>query len=170
MGSHRVWHDWRDSTQAYMIETILLAKFQMFFIWLFTEKPSFSSLVTGSILFSIVCGYWSFCVFCVFLSQFWSFIYPWMRWSTRTYYIAQRTLLNVMWQPGWERNLQENGCIYIYMAESLHCSPETITTFIWNYYNIVNWLYSSINWKAKKNLLHLYLSLLSIFFITSICW
>ena len=139
MGLHRVGHDWRESIQAYMIETILLAKFQIFFIWLFTEKPGFSSPVINSILFSIVCGYWSFCVFYVFLSQFWSFIYiyPWMRWSTRTYYIAQRTLLNVMWQPGWERNLQENGCIYMY-----GWIPSLLT---WNHHNIVNWLYSSIN-------------------------
>ena len=31
-----------------------------------------------------------------------------------------------MWQPGWEGGVGENG--YMYMAESLHCSSETITT------------------------------------------
>ena len=83
------------------------------------------------------------CFLCVFESILVIYIYPWMRWSTRTYYIAQRTLLNVMWQPGWERNLQENGCIYMY-----GWIPSLLT---WNHHNIVNWLYSSINWKVKKN-------------------
>ena len=27
---------------------------------------------------------------------------------------AQGTLLNVMWQPGWEESLGENGFIYTY--------------------------------------------------------
>ena len=35
-----------------------------------------------------------------------------------------------MWQPGWERDLGVNGYMYICMDESLHCSPETITTVI----------------------------------------
>ena len=30
-------------------------------------------------------------------------------------YIAQGTLLNVMWQPGWEGSLGENGNMYMYM-------------------------------------------------------
>ena len=30
------------------------------------------------------------------------------------YSTAQGTLLNVMWQPGWEENLEENGHMYIY--------------------------------------------------------
>ena len=29
-------------------------------------------------------------------------------------YIAHGTLLSVMWQPGWEGNLEENGCMYMY--------------------------------------------------------
>ena len=28
--------------------------------------------------------------------------------------IAQGTRLNVMWQPGWEGGLRENGYIYLY--------------------------------------------------------
>ena len=28
--------------------------------------------------------------------------------------IAQGTLLNVMWQPGWEGSLGENGYMYMY--------------------------------------------------------
>ena len=33
---------------------------------------------------------------------------------TRTYCIAQRTLLNIMCQPGWEGSLGENGYMYMY--------------------------------------------------------
>ena len=33
-----------------------------------------------------------------------------LTWITnKTYCIAQGTLLNVKWQPGWEGNLGENG-------------------------------------------------------------
>ena len=28
--------------------------------------------------------------------------------------LAQGTLLNVMWQPGWEEGLEENGYMYVY--------------------------------------------------------
>ena len=28
--------------------------------------------------------------------------------------MAQGTLLNVMWQPGWEQGLGENGYMYMY--------------------------------------------------------
>ena len=38
------------------------------------------------------------------------------------YYIARGTPPSVMWQPGWEGSLGENGYI-ICMAESLHRSP-----------------------------------------------
>ena len=31
-----------------------------------------------------------------------------------TYCIAQGTLLNIMWQPGWEESLGENGYMYMY--------------------------------------------------------
>ena len=38
-----------------------------------------------------------------------------LKWITnRTYCIAQGTLLDVMWQPGWEDNLGENGYMYMY--------------------------------------------------------
>ena len=39
-------------------------------------------------------------------------------------------LLNVMWQPGWEGSLGQNGYMYICVAESLGCSPKTITLLI----------------------------------------
>ena len=58
-------------------------------------------------------------------------------WITRSVYcIAQGTLLNVLWQPAWERSLEENGCMYIYCWDTQLC--------IWNCHNIVNWLYSNI--------------------------
>ena len=52
--------------------------------------------------------------------------------------------VNVMCQPRWEGLWGENG--YMYMAESLHCSPETIT--------IINWLYPNTKciWCLKKKL------------------
>ena len=31
-----------------------------------------------------------------------------------TYSIAQGTLLNVIWQAGWEGRLEENGYMYMY--------------------------------------------------------
>ena len=39
--------------------------------------------------------------------------------------IAQGTLLSVMWQPGWEGNLGENGYMYVCVADakSLHSCP-----------------------------------------------
>ena len=36
---------------------------------------------------------------------------------------------NVMWQPGWEGSLEESDTS-IHMAESLHCSLQTITTLL----------------------------------------
>ena len=33
---------------------------------------------------------------------------------TRTYCIAQGTLLNVMWKPEWVGNLRETGYMYMY--------------------------------------------------------
>ena len=56
---------------------------------------------------------------------------------------AQGTLLSVLWQPGWEGSLGENGCMCM-------CGwvPSLPT---WNYHNIVNHLYSSIKWKSHLN-------------------
>ena len=48
----------------------------------------------------------------------------WITEKDRLY--STRTVLNVMWQPGCEGGLRENR----YRAESLHCSPETITTLL----------------------------------------
>ena len=31
-----------------------------------------------------------------------------------TYCVTQGTLLPVMWQPGWEGSLEENGYMYVY--------------------------------------------------------
>ena len=50
-----------------------------------------------------------------------------LKWITnRTHCTARGTLLSVTGQPGWEGSLGKNG--YMYTAQSLHCSPETITT------------------------------------------
>ena len=38
-------------------------------------------------------------------------------------------LLTVMWQPGWEGRWRRMDT-FTYMAESLSCSPETITTLL----------------------------------------
>ena len=41
------------------------------------------------------------------------------------------TLLSIMWQPGWEGSLGENGYMYVYRwVPSL---------FTWNYHNIINY-------------------------------
>ena len=52
--------------------------------------------------------------------------------SARAYCIAHGTLLDVMWQPGWEGSLgRMDTCIC--MVESLCCPPETITTSLVGY-------------------------------------
>ena len=52
--------------------------------------------------------------------------------ETRACCPAQGALVNVMWQPGWEGSLgRMDTCIR--MAESLRCSPETITTLLADY-------------------------------------
>ena len=54
------------------------------------------------------------------------------RITNKTSCIAQGTLLNVMWQPGWEGNLGENAtCICV--SESLCRSPEAFTTLLIGY-------------------------------------
>ena len=37
-----------------------------------------------------------------------------LKWITKVYCIAHGTLLNVMWQPGWEGGLKENVYMYMY--------------------------------------------------------
>ena len=56
--------------------------------------------------------------------------------TTRTYCVAQGTLLNVTWQPGWEGSLGKNGSMYVYGWVTV--------LFTWNYHNIVNLLNSNI--------------------------
>ena len=52
--------------------------------------------------------------------------------NQRTDCLAHGTLLNVMWQPGWEGSLGENGYT-LCMAEYLCCLPETITALLIGY-------------------------------------
>ena len=56
-----------------------------------------------------------------------------LKWITkRTYCLVHGTLLNVMWQPGWEWGLGENGHTYGWVP----------LLFTWNCHNIVNQLCS----------------------------
>ena len=57
--------------------------------------------------------------------------------STRTYCIAQGTILDVIWQLGWV-GVWGRMDTYTCMAESLHCSPQTITTLLIGYTPIQN--------------------------------
>ena len=53
-----------------------------------------------------------------------------LKWINKD--LAQETLLNVMWQPGWEGSLGENGCMFMYGRVAC-CSPESITTLLIGY-------------------------------------
>ena len=55
------------------------------------------------------------------------------RITNKNYCIADGTLFNVMWQPGWEGRLGEKGSMYMYGWVPL--------LFTQNYHNIVNWLF-----------------------------
>ena len=63
-----------------------------------------------------------------------------LNWVTSKVLLGtQGTLLHVKWQPGWKRSWgggAENGCMY--MAESLRCPPEVITTLLISYTPIQN--------------------------------
>ena len=54
--------------------------------------------------------------------------------------IVQGTLLDIMWQLGWEGYLGENR--YMYMSDSVPLLSS------WNYLNIVNWLHRKIRKKC----------------------
>ena len=56
------------------------------------------------------------------------YILLYFKWITNKVLIAQRTLLSVMWQPGWEGIREER--IHVCVAESLCCPPETITVLL----------------------------------------
>ena len=67
-----------------------------------------------------------------------------LKWITNSTCIARGTLLNIMWQPGWEGALVGNGNMYMY-----GWVPSLLN---WNYHNIVNWLYDiKISKKKTKN-------------------
>ena len=55
---------------------------------------------------------------------------------------TQRSLFNVVWQPGWEGSLGENRYVYVYGWVPL--------LFTRCYHNIVNRLYSSIKFNSLK--------------------
>ena len=57
-------------------------------------------------------------------------------------YTAHGTLPSVMWQPGWEGSLSENGYMHSYgWVPSL---------FTWNHGSIVNWLFPNTKLKVNK--------------------
>jgi len=68
------------------------------------------------------------------------------KWGGTIHCIASGTLLSVMWQPGWEGSLGENGYMYMYAWVPL--------VFAWNYHNIVN---TPIQSKKFKNKVKIYL-------------
>ena len=47
-----------------------------------------------------------------------------------------QTLLDVMWQTGWECSLGKNGYMYLSMAELFCCASETITILLIGYTQI----------------------------------
>ena len=69
-----------------------------------------------------------------------------LKWITNKglLYIALGTLLNVMWQLGWEGSLEENGQMYIYGWVPL--------LYTWNYHNIS---YTPKWNKFKKKMLYI---------------
>jgi len=54
------------------------------------------------------------------------------KWTTNKD-LPHGTLLNIVWQPGWEGNLGENGYKYMYDWIPL--------LFTWICHDVVNWLY-----------------------------
>ena len=64
--------------------------------------------------------------------ELWMDVYTllYLKWIThRMYCVAHGTLLNVMWQPAW-KGIWGRRDTRTCMAESLRCSPETITTLL----------------------------------------
>ena len=57
--------------------------------------------------------------------------------------MAHECVFNVMYQPGWEKGLEENGYMYMYGWGS--------SLFTWNYHNIVDQLYAHIKEVSSKN-------------------
>ena len=80
-----------------------------------------------------------------------------LKWITNKNlpYIACGTLLNVMCHPGWER-IWGRMNICKCMAESLHCSPETITTLLIGSTSIQN-AFSDKKNSVKKKEKHFFL-------------
>ena len=66
---------------------------------------------------------------------------------TRSYSIAHATLLNIMWRPGWEESLGENGYMYMYGYIPL------LST--WNNHIII-WLNSNIKRLKNKKIIKNY--------------
>ena len=52
--------------------------------------------------------------------------------NLETFCRAQGPQLDVLWQPGWEGSLGENGYMHMYGSVP-SCSPETIRTLLIGY-------------------------------------
>jgi len=65
----------------------------------------------------------------------------WNNWPMGTCCRAQRTLPNILWSSVWEKNVKENGCVYMYNWITLLYSR--------NYHNIVNQLYCNKTLKKE---------------------
>ena len=73
----------------------------------------------------------------------WPCTHCYLKWVTNKVLLRSTgTLLSVLWQPRWKGSLGKKGymCVYIHIcvAESLCCSPETITTLLIGYTPIQN--------------------------------
>ena len=67
---------------------------------------------------------------------------PYLKWiTTGTYYIAQGTLLNVIWQPGWKGSLGENEYMYMY--------GWVTSLFTWNCHNTILSAISSVQFSRS---------------------
>ena len=66
----------------------------------------------------------------------------WNDWSTGTCCIAQGTLPNILWQSMWEKNLKNNGCVFMYNWITLLYSR--------NYRKLINQLHFNQTLKNEK--------------------
>ena len=55
-----------------------------------------------------------------------------LKWISDNLLDSTLELLSILWQPGWEGSLGENGYLK-YMSEPLCCSPEAITILLIGY-------------------------------------
>ena len=103
LGSNRVRHNWSDLACVNALEKEM-ATHSSTLAWRIpgTEEPGGLPSMGSH---RVTWGKW--------LSSSSSSSYTYNGEPTGTYHRAQGTLLNVMWQPGWEGSLGESGYIYV---------------------------------------------------------